>query len=293
MALPLHKKILQKNQQAAASVPQGKVVGGGKVLGLSAAVTCALGLALLAAVGWAFFMGYMVGRGEHPGRSVESVAGLLKPGAQAQEGVMAQEAQKPASQEAASAAETVPQEGAPEAARPATADQSQVQSQVQAQAQAQGQASAKVSGYPFNRPQGDGLAAWGMDKNAQRPAEGAKTPAGKPGAEPKQAKSGVQNAPDAQKAFEPAFDYQFQAAAFKGPTDAERLRNRLETAGFRARVRQSGKVRLVVVSLRGSEADARRVQSELAGLGLGKPILLEKKALADAKGGKSRAGRKP
>ncbi|WP_300923568.1 SPOR domain-containing protein [uncultured Desulfovibrio sp.] len=87
---------------------------------------------------------------------------------------------------------------------------------------------------------------------------------------------------------EPRFDHVFQAAAFRGPADAERLRGRLEEAGLRARVRQSGKVRLVLVSVRGSVRDADRVRGELAAMGLGRPILLEKKPVAEKTGGKGR-----
>ena len=80
----------------------------------------------------------------------------------------------------------------------------------------------------------------------------------------------------------------FQAAAFKGPVDAERLRGRLEAAGMRARVRPSGKVRLVVVSVRGSAEEAQKVRRDLSGMGLGRPILLEKTPVTEKAGGKGR-----
>ncbi|MDE7240803.1 hypothetical protein, partial [Desulfovibrio sp.] len=86
MAQPL-RKIFQKNllSGADASAPQGrrergarqdgagagrKAPGGGgrRTLDLSGAAATALGLALACAVGWAGFMGYLVGRGGHPRR---------------------------------------------------------------------------------------------------------------------------------------------------------------------------------------------------------------------------------
>ena len=70
--------------------------------------------------------------------------------------------------------------------------------------------------------------------------------------------------------------------------DAERLRGRLTAAGLRASVRPSGKVRLVLVSLRGTAQEAQRVRGQLAGMGLGRPIQLEKKPVAEKAGGKSR-----
>ncbi|WP_301186615.1 SPOR domain-containing protein, partial [uncultured Desulfovibrio sp.] len=131
--------------------------------------------------------------------------------------------------------------------------------------------------YPFSRPQGESLAAWGIrEGNAPRQAAAPAAPARAAAAAPVRQ-------PD-----EPRFDHVFQAAAFRGPADAERLRGRLEEAGLRARVRQSGKVRLVLVSVRGSVRDADRVRGELAAMGLGRPILLEKKPVAEKTGGKGR-----
>lgn len=276
-----------------------------RTLDLSAAATAALGLALAAAVGWSFFMGYMVGRGEHPERGMESVAGLLLPGSSpsadavgAAAPLPGAEALSPAPDGAAPQAEASPlpppvpgaepraaggvaspdgtppvaAAGAPGRAGPAPADAAS--------------ANQAAPAYPFSRPQGDSLAAWGIrEGNAPQPSDRqpaplrseASAPAVRPGA-----------AALERQAAEPRFDHVFQAAAFRGPADAERLRARLEEAGLRARVRQSGKVRLVLVSVRGSARDADRVRGELAALGLGRPILLEKKPVAEKTGGRGR-----
>ena len=45
---------------------------------LSGVAVAALGLVLVAAVGWAFFMGFMVGRGQNPEKSVEQMTGMLR-----------------------------------------------------------------------------------------------------------------------------------------------------------------------------------------------------------------------
>lgn len=263
MALPL-RKILQKNQQAVSGGPSARGESSGRLHGFSAATAAALGLALVAAVGWAFFMGYQVGRGEHPARGVESVADMLRPGAPAPETASAPDAPKA---DASATPEAAPAEAAAKEAQAEPA-----------------QAATKEGGYPFKRPQGEGLAAWGIRQDAQ--GEAARTPERKATAGPKSGQNA--SAVPGPKKQEPAFDYQFQAAAFKGPQDAERLRGRLEGAGLRARVRQSGKVRLVVISLRGGDADADRLRGQLTGMGLGKPILLEKKPVAETRGGKGR-----
>lgn len=334
MAQPL-RKIFQKNllSGADASAPQGRreraVRGEGsgrrpaenrrgpretrpsgsprRTLDLSAAATAALGLALAAAVGWSFFMGYMVGRGEHPERGVESVAGLLLPGsspsadaAGAAAALPGAEALPPAPDATAPGADVSPRSPAAPGPEPraAAADGTPPAAAAGAPGNLPSDAASgapavrPAPAYPFSRPQGDSLAAWGIRAgNAPQPSD--RQPSDRQPAAPRAASSAASAvrsgaaAPERRQA-EPRFDHVFQAAAFRGPADAERLRARLEDAGLRARVRQSGKVRLVLVSVRGSARDADRVRGELAGMGLGRPILLEKKPVAEKTGGKSR-----
>lgn len=330
MAQPL-RKIFQKNlvSGADAAAPQGrrergmrqdgtgaaaKAKSGRRTLDLSGAATTALALALACAVGWAFFMGYLVGRGEHPRRGVESVAGLILPQGESpgrRAPLPGEEALAPAQQGAGLA--PVAPEAAPElpgapggtgtpegAGAPAVAQAPSPAPAPQPVAEAPA-AQPSASAYPFTRPQGEGLAAWGITPE-QAPqgaaAQGANpqaATASPPGRQPAATASQPAAKKPAQpvKPAEPRFDYVFQAAAFKGPVDAERLRGRLEAAGLRAKVRPSGKVLLVVVSLRGSAEEARRVRGTLAGLGLGRPILLEKSPVTEKAGGKGRRGSAP
>lgn len=286
-----------------------------RTLNLSAAATAALALALVAAVGWSFFMGYMVGRGEDPERGVESVAGLLLPGSSPSADAAGAAGALPGAEALTPAADAPPAGGAPlqpgapgteppagSVAVPEGAPRVAAAGVVGAPGAPGSAASGEGAGgapavpaassapaYPVSRPQGESLAAWGIregqaptpsDRQPGAPgpvASAPSVPAGRPGAV----------APERQP-VEPRFDHVFQAAAFRGPADAERLRGRLEEAGLRARVRQSGKVRLVLVSVRGSARDAERVRGELAAMGLGRPILLEKKPVAEKTGGKGR-----
>ena len=326
MAQPL-RKIFQKNlvSGADAAGPQPRReraarqegAGGGRkarsgrrTLDLSGAATTALGLALACAVGWAFFMGYLVGRGEHPRRGVESVAGLILPqgdAASRRAPLPGEEALDPAQQGGALvpvAPEAAPEVGGGAATpgAPAVAQAASPGPEPVAEAPA-AQQSGQASGpaYPFTRPQGEGLAAWGITPETAPQGAGAQganpqaAAASQPGRQPAATapQPAQKKAAQPVKPAEPRFDYVFQAAAFKGPVDAERLRGRLEAAGLRAQVRPSGKVRLVVVSLRGSVEEARRVRGTLAGLGLGRPILLEKSPVTEKAGGKGRRGSAP
>ncbi|MBD5627108.1 MAG: hypothetical protein HDQ90_06465, partial [Desulfovibrio sp.] len=197
MALPL-RKIFQKNllpgaesaalgrpqEGARAPVREGRASAHRRTLDLSGAAAAALGLALVAAVGWAFFMGYLVGRGEHPGRGVESVAGLLRPGAPAKTGDAPRnaplpgeevllEAGTPAAPESAPApASPAAPQGAPEAT-PVTPPQATAAASA---APAPAESGSAASAYPFSRPQGESLAAWGISPEAP--------PAGRPASAP-------------------------------------------------------------------------------------------------------------
>lgn len=316
MAQPL-RKIFQKNLLSGAetATPGGRREGPvreapaerrkgparRRTLDLSGAATAALGLALACAVGWAFFMGYLVGRGEHPRRGVESVAGILLP--KGTDGAVAERPPLPG-------AEALPPgEMSPASAQTPTATPGLQGGETPGAPQADTFAAVptqapQAPAYPFSRPQGEAVAAWGRTPEPEGAT--AKAAQGAPGkgapvkaATVKSGQEKVATSPapsptkkpsprEPEKPAEPRFDYLFQAAAFRGPVDAERLRARLESAGLTARVRPSGKVRLVVVSLRGTAQEAREVRVRLAGMGLGRPILLEKKPVPEKAAGKKR-----
>ncbi len=270
---------LRKSFQKAAAA------GGGNkprrfTVSLSGVAVAALGVVLVAAVGWAFFMGFMVGRGQNPEKRVEQMTGMAHE-EQAPRAVtpptglpVEPAAANPAGQPAQAPAGAAP--GAEQAAGPAPSGAS-------AQAAQSGQtpqaAPPDAPAYPFSRPQGAGLAAWGIRPGT---TEGAPAPqaqgqrATTPAAQPK----AQQKTPQA----EALFDFAYQVAAFKDKADADKLRARLEGKGLRTRQQKSGKVLLVLVNLRGTELDAANLSEELQRMKLGKPILASKKAVS----GKSR-----
>lgn len=257
-----------------------------------------LGLVLMAAVGWSFFMGFMVGRGQNPEQRVEQMTGLQLDGQGRQKGLSGQHAPQTAevvdpavsgalagtgTEAAADAAPAQP------AGTPAAAGQTgQAPAAAETGTPAGNQEAGVGTDYPFERPSGESLAAWGI----KQPRPGAQSgeqaaaqaaPNARNAVTPNTA-PGQGKAPGTTVAQEQLYDYVFQVAAFKGEDDADRLRKRLEGRGLRTRLQKSGKVQLVMVNLRGTELDAANLREELKRMKLGAPIQASKKAVP----GKSR-----
>lgn len=243
MPQPLRKSF-QKAAAASGNKPRRFTVS------LSGVAVAALGVVLVAAVGWAFFMGFMVGRGQNPEKRVEQMTG------------MAHEGQAPR-------AVTPP-------AEPAAANPAGQPAQAPADQSPKTAAPQNTPAYPFSRPQGAGLAAWGIrsDTAASTPAPASAAPqtqgqrATAPAAQPKAQQT------------EALFDFTYQVAAFKDKADADKLRAHLEGRGLRTRQQKSGKVLLVLVNLRGTELDAANLRKELQRMKLGKPVLASKKTVS-------------
>ena len=270
---------------------QKSAASGGKprrfTFSLSGVAVAALGMVLAAAVGWAFFMGFMVGRGQNPEKSVEQMTGMLgdeqaqpaapvPPTAPAAPGAQSAPTAQPERAEQ-------PEQGRSTAGVPASpADASQNAARAQHSPPA---APPDGSAFPCSRPRGAGLAAWGISPATPAPGAPAapSTPPQSQRADPRQAQRASAAQPKAAQA-EPLFDYSFQVAAFKDKADADKLRARLESKGLRSRQQKSGKVLLVLVNLRGTELDAANQREELQRMKLGKPLLASKKAVS----GKSR-----
>ena len=256
------------------------------------------------AVGWAFFMGVIIGQGQNPAERVsamlherpretppsetmtagEAVADLLdrplplRNGSQGEraEAAAGHEGEDPArasdgQQAAPQAQEALPASGQTVSGQAAQGRQPQEQP-VQAATE-----EPKASAYPFARPQGESLAAWGIQPGGAAQAAQQDSAKAQTSAAPRRTEGRTEQkaAPKA----EPKFDYVYQAAAFRDKGDGDALRARLEEKGLRTRLQKSGKVYLVQVLLRGSEREAENVRETLRRLGLGKPIRLSKKAV--------------
>lgn len=261
-------------------------------LRLSAPMATLLGLILMAAVGWSFFMGFMVGRGQNPEQRVEQMTGLQldKQAQQTAQGG----ADAPNTPVAATAAGTEPDASTPKGQEAPAPDGAAAGPQAAAPAAAavppaaEAGSPANPSAYPFDRPSANSLAAWhggkqpqgGAQAGAQPGAQAAKTPATQAQASAQAQKAAAPQAPQ--------YDFVFQVAAFKSTDDADKLRKKLEERGIRTRLQKSGKVQLVMVNLRGTELDANNLREELGRLKLGAPIQTSKKAVPGKSRGASR-----
>lgn len=248
MAQPLRKI----RQRIAPAVPKG---GFSFTLPpLAAGTVC---IVMLACIGWAFFMGYMVGHGQNPGEEMRELTGIGRPDRE----TLAEMDKAMAGSEDAGLRDKLadlsrqPVGGAPAAANASAAPAA---------------APAAKSPYPFNKPSDNGLAAWG---NAPKGA-----------AQPASEKTAAPAKPQAATNGAPLYDFVFQVAAFRNVDGADRLRQRLEGQGLRTRGQKSGKLTLVMVHMRGTDLDAANLKAELQRMRLGSPLQKSKKRV----GGKPR-----
>ena len=248
MAQPLRKI----RQRIAPAVPKG---GFSFTLPpLAAGTVC---IVMLACIGWAFFMGYMVGHGQNPGEEMRELTGIGRPDRE----TLAEMDKAMAGSEDAGLRDKLadlsrqPVGGAPAAANASAAPAA---------------APAAKSPYPFNKPSDNGLAAWG---NAPKGA-----------AQPASEKTAAPAKPQAATNGAPLYDFVFRVAAFRNVDDADRLRQRLEGQGLRTRGQKSGKLTLVMVHMRGTDLDAANLKEELQRMRLGSPLQKSKKRV----GGKPR-----
>ena len=228
MAQPLRKI----RQRIAPAVPKG-----GFSFTLPPLAAGAVCIVMLACIGWAFFMGYMVGHGQNPGEEMRELTGIGRPDRE----TLAEMDKAMAGSEDAGL-------------RDKLADLSR---------QPVGGAPAAKSSYPFNKPSDNGLAAWG---NAPKGA-----------AQPASEKTAAPAKPQAATNGAPLYDFVFQVAAFRNVDDADRLRQRLEGQGLRTRGQKSGKLTLVMVHMRGTDLDAANLKEELQRMRLGSPLQKSKK----------------
>lgn len=243
---------------------------------LSGPMAALLGTILVVAVGWSFFMGFMVGRGQNPETRVEQMTSMISKDAPTAKGKAAQQ-EAPAPDAAATAENADAQNAAPvaeNAPQPAVAP---AQSGKPADAKGQkpaGQAQQgqqQPSAYPFAQPSGNSLAAWGIKPGANQ--QGAQAQAAAP--------NGAQPAKPAPAKTGPQFDYVYQVAAFKTDEDADKLRTRLEGKGLHTRTQKNGKLVLVLVNLRGTEDDAFNLREDLRHMKLGVPIMVSQKPVSN------------
>lgn len=204
----------------------------------SAPMLAAAGVLLVCAVGWAFFMGLMVGRGQNPAAKINDLTGGLL--------------------------ESQARESEAETPEPAAI-------------LAENQESRPPTGVERERPEGKALEAWPAAPKAE-----ARKP--KPKREIESAKP--ERRENAKAANQASYDFVYQVAAVKSAKDAASLDKKLKGLGLRSEAKKSGKVYLLLVSLRGKDADALAMRDKLRSMKLGKPLLLSKKERPTRQAGK-------
>ena len=275
---------LRKPRKSAVSQPSGEKRR--FVIRLSGPMLALLGVILAVAVGWSFFMGFMVGRGQNPETRVEQMTSMISkdaPKAKPAPEAPAPDAAAPAAQaETADAQNPAPateenqamSAGAPQPGKPGQ-DQKGQEAAAQPPQGKQGQQSPQGA-YPFAQPSGNSLAAWGIKPGANQNAQGQ----GVQASGQSSAQNGAQAAKPAPAKTGPQFDYVYQVAAFKSDEDADKLRTRLEGKGLRTRTQKNGKLVLVMVSIRGTEDDAFNLREDLRHMKLGVPIQISQKPVS-------------
>ena len=263
---------LRKPRKSVVSPPAGEKRR--FVIRLSGPMAALLGTILAVAVGWSFFMGFMVGRGQNPETRVEQMTSMISKDTAAPKGKAAQP-EAPAPDAPAVAENAEGQAAAPGAdnAAPAAAAPAQPGKPADAKGQKaaaqpqQGQQQAPA--YPFSQPSANGMAAWGIKPGANQQ-----------GAQPGAQAGTAQAAKPAPAKTGPQFDYVYQVAAFKSDEDADKLRTRLEGKGLHTRTQKNGKLVLVMVNLRGTEDDAFNLREDLRHMKLGVPIMVSQKPVS-------------
>ena len=221
-------------------------------------------IVMLACIGWAFFMGYMVGHGQNPGEEMRELTGIGRPDRE----TLAEMDKAMAGSEETSLRDKLADLGQqPVGGAPAAPDGDAAAAPAAPAATA---APAVKNSHPFNTPSDKGLAAWGNAPKGTAQSASEKTAAP---ARPQAAASAL-----------PLYDFVFQVAAFRNVDDADRLRQRLEGQGLRTRGQKSGKLTLVMVHMRGTDLDAANLKEELQRMRLGSPLQKSKKQV----GGKPR-----
>lgn len=217
-------------------------------------MTVVVGLVVVCAVGWSFFMGFMVGKGQNPRASIEEMTGLMRPEAE----------EKNAGNPEKKIADVAT---LPDAAMPASpAEEKRQIADAAPVPPAVANAADNKQNFPFTRPEGEGTAAWpASDIKDKKPA----VPATKV-------------AKDAAAKNIPVFNYSYQVAVYKNRSDADKLRAEISSRNMTGNVQKSGKAWLVTVNFRGGENEVAALNQKARSLKLGAPLLLSKKPAATA-----------
>ncbi len=221
--------------------------GKGLSINVSPAFLSLLGVIILCVLGWCFFLGFMVGRGQNPEEHLQKMAAILSP------------AEKPA--QTAKPQGAVPQDGVADqgAAQPAEAADGAQQQQPGQPGQPDQAGASPVPGFPAFQ-QG----AQGAGQNAAQ-----------------QAQAQDKKKPEAQAAQEKPkapYTFSYRMATVRTREDARKEQERYEKKGFRTSIRQSGKSWSLYATIKGTDSDADQFVRDVKKAGLSQPVRVSRKA---------------
>lgn len=206
---------------------------------LSPAVLAVICLAMVLILGWCFYMGFMVGRGQNPEEHMQRIAAMLRSDEAQQQSV-------PAS----------PQPG--DQALVAQNQAAQPETQAQAQGQPMPQAGV-VPGYPS------------FQASSPAPAAGQAVQA--PSAQTQPAKQKKEQA----KNENAPFTFVYRMATVKTRDAARGEQARYENKGFRTSIRSFGKGWSLFYTFKGTDKDCEQFLNSVKKAGLGTPARVSKK----------------
>ncbi len=247
---------MAQEKQTTISWQQGR----GLNITASPALLSLLGVIVLCVLGWCFYLGFMVGRGQNPEKHLQEMAAILSP------------AEKPAQAVAPNGSAQTPGE-AGQAAQPADqgadagagqqAGQQPGQPGQQAQPGDAGQAgSAPVPGFP----------AFGQGAQGTQGSNGTAAPAAQEAAQKKPEAQAVQEKPKA------PYTFSYRMATVRTRDDARREQERYEKKGFRTSIRAAGKTWSLFCTVKGTDSDADQFLRDVKKAGLSQPVRVSKKA---------------
>lgn len=231
MAAPLQNFL--KRTQARDGSPRFSLTLSGPALALVGAVVIAI-------LGWSFFMGFMVGRGQNPEEHMDEIAQMF----QSEERAPVPEPATPAGEGQGSGPEAVKPGDFQPGATPVPGMPAGVQPGAQALASQSAQA--------------------GQPAQAPRPAPQAQA-----------VKPATQSKKEAQSS-EPVYFFNYRLAAVKSLEAAQQEQKRYKAKGFASRIVKLGKGQALVYTLSGTDKDDAEFRKKLKAAGLGAPQLLSK-----------------
>ena len=214
--------------------------GAGRInFSLSAGALTLVGLAIVLVLGWCFYMGFMIGRGQNPEEHLQKIAAIWQ-GNNA--GASAQQAQQ-----------------TPTAPAPGLVQGQAVQTPQAPQEASQAQAEDKpvVPGQPVFRTSSDSAAA---KATSQPQAARSEARAEKP------------------RAQGPAtYTFTYRMATVRSQQDARSEQERYEARGFRVSIRKSGNAWALQHTFKGTDEDAAQFLRDVKSAGLGEPMRISRR----------------